>query len=127
MNPHEYEALRRFADAMTACYTPGRGCDSCPAGSKTDCYFDSDDNTREAMDILNRLLDTPFLTAGAFAHLKQRARYALATRSMDLVRETRGAAQMARQLGAIDHEQFKALKKILAEAAASASAEGAEV
>lgn len=63
MNPHEYEVLRRFADAMTACHNPAVGCDCCPHGSKTDCYFDDEDRTREALDILNRLLDMPFLTA----------------------------------------------------------------
>lgn len=61
MNPHEYEVLRRFADAMTACHNPAVGCDCCPNGSKTDCYFDDEDRTREALDILNRLLDEPWV------------------------------------------------------------------
>ena len=58
MNPHEYEVLRRFADVMTSCYTPGMNCNSCPVGSAEECYFDHEDNIREALDILNRLLDT---------------------------------------------------------------------
>lgn len=61
MNPHEIDVLQRFADAMTACYTKGKDCDSCPVGSKTDCYFDDEDHVREALDILHRMLDEPWV------------------------------------------------------------------
>lgn len=115
MNPHEYEVLRRFADAMTACHNPAVGCDCCPNGSKTDCYFDDEDRTREALDILNRLLDAHRMPASFdfFSGLTLDAKYALKSHSRDLVYQTYGAAMMAYNLGAINRDQFYLLNDAL--------------
>lgn len=109
MNPHELAVLQRFADAMTACHTKGKDCDSCPVGSKTDCYFDDENPVREALDILNRLLDAHRMTASFdfFSGLTLDAKYALKSHSRDLVYQTYGAAKMAYKLGAITKDQFR--------------------